>query len=318
MVKRPLYLLLGKEEFLKREALAEIRARELPSAGGFASDYEEFPSERGIGPFLDFLRTSSFLGGKRLGVFMDLEGLEADAAIRLVEALKSLPEGSVAAVLSSETNVKRDAAVKALSEIAAVVACHPPFDNDWPNWTAARARKKGLALDRAGAERLVERAGKDAAAVSNAIESLLAYAHPAKTAGARDVEALFGRSLQADAFRLVDCVVERDAGAALRLSSALQEQGTRAAEIVAVLSGQFERLRKAVEYAAGGVSPEMIGERLKIHPFYLDKTLRQAKRLGREGAKKAYRGLLECDESIKTGKLPEGLALGKFLSWICA
>ncbi len=313
-----LYLLVGKEEFLKNEFVRDLRGSLFPNGTGADLNGVEFRAgEKPLSFLFEFLQTMPFLSEKRLAIVSgvdDFEDEEWDAVTRFSE---HFPPSAVLVLISDGASAKKNSFPHRLIEIGKLVTCYTPFDRDFPAWIEGRARRSGITVDRDAIPVLVERAGRDTAALASSLESLALFVHPLKRVTRTDVEKLLGRSVQADVFELVDCVLERDAAAASAMTAALLEEGTRGFEVVAVLAGQFERLRRARRLLDRGLSPRDVGAEMKINSFFLDKFMRQAARVSAERLRDATARLLVCDESIKTGKAGDRIALERLVLELC-
>ena len=245
-VPRPLYLLTGKEAFLKREFVQALRRRVFPNDAEAKINFEAFQgSEDSFGDFLEFIRTAPFLGAKRLAVLWEMDALDAKEKDSLLSQLKNLPATAVVVLSTDESNSRKSDFLKQLAALAETVACHPPFEKDLPAWVEARARQQGIQIKKEAVIVLIDRAGKDVAALNSALESLALYVHPGTLVTSECAQALLGRAIQADVFGLVDVLLEKDLRKTVEITAALSRDGVRAYEIVAVLAGQFERLKKA-------------------------------------------------------------------------
>lgn len=311
-------LLSGKELFLKREFIEDLRHSAFPN-GDSAGNIREFTAKKDdLVSFFDFCRTAPFLAEQRLAILWEVDSLKADEKKSLAENFPGLPKSAIV-VLVSEESAKKDGFLKELSEVAdKSMVFYTPFEKDFPGWIEARARKKGKQIGRRGIELLLERVGRDLVSLDLALEELAVYTATREGIEEADVRALLGKSVQQDVFALVDLLLERDARASLGVLRDLFREGVRGPEILAVLSGQFDRLRKGVDLLAQGQPPERVGAELRIHSFFLQKYLRQTSKISKDGAKKIRRQLLSCDESIKSGRLNEAIALEKLVLELCA
>ncbi len=314
MVKSALYLLLGKEEFLKQEFIQNLRNSLFPKASGLDLNYQEFHA--GTQPLhllLDFLQTAPFLSDKRLAILREVDELEDEERKTLLLFVERFPTSGVLVVVSNEGSVKKDDFLKQLSEKGTLVACHPPFERDLPRWIENRVKKYGKEVERGALPLLMERAGKDLASLDSALEQLTIYINDRRQILGKDIEALLGKSVEADVFRLVDVLLEKNTKAALEITGALLKEGTRAYEIVAVLAGQFDRMKTAQGLLREGRPEREVGSELRVHSFFLEKFIRQTQKIKGEEMAHIFRKLLECDESIKTSRLEDGLALERLI-----
>lgn len=313
-VSRPLYLLTGKELFLKREFVQALRRRVFPNDADAKINFEAFHGNQdSFGGFLEFIRTAPFLGAKRLAVLWEIDALEEKEKDSLLSHLKNLPATAVVVLSADESNARKNDFLKQLSSLAETVACHPPFEKDLPAWVEARARQRGIQIKKEAVVVLIERAGKDVATLSSALESLALYVHPGTLVTSECAEAFLGRAVQADIFDMVDVLLEKDLRKTVEITKALSRDGVRAHEMVAVLAGQLERLKKAAGLLEQGLSPMTIAAELKVHPFFSEKFMRQARRAPKKEIQRILNLLLVCDEAIKRGALSEEQALDRFV-----
>ncbi len=306
-----LYVLIGRDDFLKREFVENVRKSLFPSAQNPFAHYAEFDLKQDpLYKLFDFLDSSSFLSEKKLAVLRQVEELSGEESKKLIRKAETLPAGTTLILVSSETST-RGALVQSLSRIGRVVTCHTPFDKDLPSWIATRAKKWELLLEREAIVLLVEKVGKDLAALNMSLETLSVYIYPRKRITAKDIEDFLGKSAETDVFRLVDLLVEKNMPAALRALESVLKEGARAYEIIPVLANQLERLKRAAELIEKGSPPAEIGAQLKVHSFFLDKFVRQARLVGRDKASKILSELLKCDELVKKSGLNDRVALEK-------
>jgi len=317
-VSRPLYLLTGKEVFLKQEFVQALRRRVFPNDADAKINFEAFQGgEDSFGGFLEFIRTAPFLGAKRLAVLWEIDALEEEEKDFLLSSLKNLPATAVVVLSTDESNGRKNDFLKQLSSLAETVACHPPFEKDLPAWVEARGRQRGIQIKKEAAMVLIDRVGKDVAALNSALESLALYVHPGTLVTSKEAEALLGRAIQVDVFDVVDVLLEKDLQKAVEITAALSRDGVRAYEMVAVLAGQLERLKKAAGLLEQGLTPTTIAVELKVHPFFLEKFMRQARRAPKKEIQRILNLLLACDEAIKRGALGEEQALDRFILMGC-
>lgn len=247
----------------------------------------------------------------------DSEKLDASDKKILLETLDTFSSSGVIVFESEEPNAKKDSFLRQLSEKTKVLVFQPVYERDLTAWLQARAREKGSEIDRPAAEVLVGRVGKDLASLSMALEELAVYAGTGKRIAADDVRRLLGKPAQEDVFTLLERIVNKDLAGALKLAAGLWKEGAAPQEILAVLTGQWDRLRKVSVYAAGGKSGEFIGSELRIHAYFLNQWLRQAEKVSPAEYSRGFEALLACDEGIKTGKVNDRFAVEALLVRLC-
>ncbi len=315
MVETSVYLLVGKERFLKREFIQGLRLKHFPGGSDAGSNFQEVhPEETSLGPVLDFLRTAPFLAEKRMAVLWEVEALSEEEKDRLLLALKSLPPTAILVLVAEEGTPKKDSFLKELSLKAQNVSCYLPKENQLPAWIASRALKtQGLKIHPEACQFLAERVGEDAAGLLAAIEQLSLLVSPRKEAVLKEASMLFGRPLKRGVFDLLDSLLKKNISMALKIFKGLFEEGTDPSEIVPVLAGQIQRLRRVRFLMDRGLDEAAIAGQLKIHPYYLKETLKQAAQLSDPSGRCLLKALSECDQAFKTGQLGARLAFERFL-----
>jgi DNA polymerase-3 subunit delta len=319
--KRPLstgspsvHLLIGKERFLKKEFIEDLRGRSFADGADAGLNAQEFCAEEDdIAGIFDFLNTSPFAADHRMAVVWGVDAFDKDQKELFESAVGKLSASAVLVLESEQTNAKKDAFLKKISEQAKLVACHKPFDRDLPGWVQARAKKTGLTLDPRTVSFLTSCAGGELSTIVSNLEQLAAFIHPRVHVTLEDAEKLFQKRAEDDVFTLAQFLLDQKPAESLRVLDALFEEGARGPEIIAALAGQLERWKKGSARVAQGRTPEEIGLELKVPPFFQRAFFAQLKRLSGVRLQKLTQALLACDEQFKSGQTTERLALERFI-----
>ena len=229
--RRPAYLLLGTESFLREEALAGLRRALLGDEIG--PSYQVFDGARvELATVLDEVRTLPFFGaGHRLVIVEDAgpqgnaKGFLAEHGDALVSFLATPPESSTLVFVAPKLD-KRYKSVKAVSAALAEVDCGGYGDERaLLRFLRERAKHWGRPFARGADEALLERLGGQDIALTQI------DAEVRKLAGAgagqievKDIEALSSQGSHADSFALIDRISRGDAeGALQRLRDVLRD-----------------------------------------------------------------------------------------------
>src|SRR3989338_10809149 len=93
--KSGVYLLYGKEEFLKKEFIQNLRRDLFPSNQTSEMGFEQFEApEHSPGLLIDFLQNASFFTNRKMAVYNGIEALEAEDRERLLEFVNNLSPSS--------------------------------------------------------------------------------------------------------------------------------------------------------------------------------------------------------------------------------
>jgi DNA polymerase-3 subunit delta len=307
-------LLIGKERFLKREAIVSLRRQLFPEDTQPGLNFQEFEADRDpLHSFLDFLLTAPFAANHRLAVLWGIDSLPAEEKAILMSFVETLPDSSVCMLESEQTNAKKDSFLRKLAEKAKLVPCHTPFERDLPAWVESRAKKISCSLDRHATLFLIACTGAHLAELDSALEQLSLFVHPKQMISLEDARAMFRKKSHEDVFQLAEFLHDRRPAQALRVTDALICAGTHVSEIIAALAGQWGRWKKGARGLEAGQSPAEIAQELHVPVFFQDAFFMRLKKLSVERLSTLCEALLVCDESIKRGQTEGRLALEKLI-----
>jgi DNA polymerase-3 subunit delta len=212
---------------------------------------------------------------------------------------KALPPSHLILQLVKAQEEKRQAFVKLFEK---------PKDSELPRWIERRVRSKGGTIHHEAVMALVTLVGNDLRLLDQEIEKLLLYAD-GRQVSIEDIQALVSRAREASAFELVDCVGRRQTDSALRLLHRLLDEGEAPLYLLAMLARQIRILIQVSELHAKGLLQPEIANRLKLHPYVVEKGLAQSTNFTMAQLEAAHEHLVTTDWSIKTGQVDEILAL---------
>ncbi len=183
-----------------------------------------------------------------------------------------------------------------------------PKDGELPGWIRHRARDKAGELDGEAIALLAALVGNDLRTLDQEIDKLLLYAD-GRTVSGEDVRLLVSQAREESIFDLVDSVGRRETGQALLLLHRLLDEGKEPLYLLAMLARQVRILIQVSELRNQGLGQTDITERLKLHPYVVQKAMAQADNFSLRQLEGAHQHLLETDWQIKTGGLDEVVAL---------
>ncbi|MDE0213622.1 MAG: DNA polymerase III subunit delta [Chloroflexota bacterium] len=204
-----------------------------------------------------------------------------------------------------------------LSAVAAVREFTPLNQNELRGWVQARVMASGGSMTTQAVQLLVDLVGPDLWALSSEVEKLTLYAS-GRAVTAEDVEELVVSAREVSVFTMVDAVLEGNRDLAMRSLNKQLEGDATVSYLLAMLARQVRLMVLAKDLLAQQVPQNELGGRLGIASAYpLRKTLEMARRFSPDALKRLHRGLLETDFSIKTGAMPERLALEYLVAEVC-
>jgi len=315
----PIYAIVGEEPFARSQALDALRRAILKDADPDLALSQYVGSEiTNAAEVLDELRTPAFLAPRRLVIVEEAAPFVTRAHDTLVAYLAK-PAASGTLILVLEKLPKNDKLGIAVRKAGMAVACDPPREYELPNWIARRAHAHGKRIDTAAARRLAEYVGVNLPIIDQSLVKLALYAGQRDPIAEQDVEALVEDLPVTTVFKLTDALGNKEPARALRVLDTLLEQGNDPSYILSMVRWAMERLINARTLLDLGQPPEVIARGLKMKPgYFLEQTLRQARRRTRRELQRGFALLLQADLDTKTSAMPPRDVLEHLLIKLCA
>lgn len=178
-------------------------------------------------------------------------------------------------------------------------------------WVNKEFLKYGFKIDVAAKRLIIESIGSDLWCFSNEIRKLINYKKSEKEAviTVSDVELLVQSKANADIFKTIESIAQKNKKRALRLIKKHIEKGDSPLYLLSMIAFQFKNLliiREAIDQNKEYYS---IAKWSGLHPFVVKKTYPLAQQFSFSELKKIYHKIFEIDLDIKTGKLGQEEAL---------
>ncbi len=328
-----LYIFHGQNSWAMAEALRHLEAQVGPPEVR-DSNYHRLPaSQTSLAEVQGYCWAVPFLAERRLVV---LEGLLEMAESRtargseagkghsaleawegLAEVVKGMPPTNILALVDGRVS-PQNPLLRRLRSLAEVRAFPNLAGEELNRWVKERATTRGGSISPGAIKVLVQLVGNNLHALDNEMEKLCLYAS-GRAIEERDVRLLVPQEREASIFAAVDALLEHRLPAAVQLTRRLRASGAPMPYILAMLARQLRLVVLAKELVEGGASEQEVGQRLSISAdFALRRTLEQARRHPWPSLKALYRGLLEADLAVKTGRLDQDIALELLVSQLAA
>ena len=252
------------------------------------------------------------------------ENLSAAAQDRehLLAYLPDVPDTTDLALVEAVAVPGNDKVIKLLKRLAeegraAIVVCDAPEERDLPAWIAERTRRKGGEIEPVAAYDLASSVGRNLMLLDNELEKLIAYRGGAGPIRKADVRLMVPYTQEASIFDMVDAIGQKNSAEATKLLRELQRDGAAPLYLLAMIVRQFRILVQVADLQGSGLNKYEIGSKIGLHHFPTGKAMQQARHWRMDALLAAYDRLLETDLAIKTGKLPDDLALDLLVLGLC-
>ncbi|MCB0203374.1 MAG: DNA polymerase III subunit delta [Anaerolineae bacterium] len=252
------------------------------------------------------------------------ENLSAAAQDRehLLAYLSEVPDTTDLVLVEATTVPGNDKLIKALKRLAnegraAIVVCDAPAERDLPGWIIDRTRRKGGEIEPAAAYDLATSVGRNLMLLDNELDKLIAYRGGAGPIRKTDVRLMVPYTQEASIFDMVDAIGQKNSAEATRLLRELERDGAAPLYLLAMIVRQFRILVQVTDLQDSGLDKYEIGSKIGLHHYPTGKAMQQSRRWRMDALLAAYDRLLETDLAIKTGKLPDDLALDLLVLGLC-
>lgn len=294
---RPLYLLQGKDAFLRDECLRAIRRKVF---GGEPDDFnrDRFDwAEADAAEIAAIARTLPFMAEKRLIEVLDFAKPNArDESILL--AYLDEPSPSTVLAFCVEIADMRTTFFQRLAKASMVCRADALKGRELTKWLHARAAGLGFELRPEAAELLVEMVKPSMGRLNAELEKIACYAMPAASAGAPEVRAVVGRSREELLYRLGDSISQGSLGETLALLRRMLET-EHPVVFIGLLRNLIRRWTIAKALMRGGKGAREISEALGAPLFAAQRLEGQVRRLRSAYPRELYGKLLQADRKLK-------------------
>lgn len=316
--------LYGEDSFRSREKLTELQQAYLgknPSSGLFDFDMTD-TSEDAVAKALQALGESGLFATKKLVIVRKImessESNQKRLADFLEKKIESVEEGKDAVLVFWEEKMpkKTNALFKLLDK---QVAKKQHFETlkgiRLEQWIVHRIHlidakteieKKALPL-------LVAEMGDDLFALENELRKLTDFCED-KLIRESDVKTFVERSVRSTVFEALEALASGNRGRSLGLFEEQLKKGENALYLLSMCAWQLRNLLRVAEsYAEGLRQPALIAKELKLHPFVVQKLLRQIGGFPMERIKQGFALLADLDVRSKSGQIDPKLAIDMFV-----
>lgn len=300
---RALYLLWGKEDYLREQYLTQLKSVCIPE-GESGFNYRRFDGpEIGAVQLRQAIDSVPFLSERSFVELRDLDinRLKESQEIQLV--LSDIPEYcTVCFVQNAEYEPDgRLKLIKSIREKGLELKFTQQGQGALIDWIARRFASHGKRIDFEAAQRLIFISGDLMNRLIPEIEKIAAYA-PGDTVSVREVEAVAHHIPEAQVFELTDQLAKKQLNAAMNtLAELFAENEYDPIYLLAVLGSQMRRLYAARLAIEKGLGSKYVAECCSIkYDFLVGKLMDSARGFTLEQLRDAVRICAETDEAMKS------------------
>jgi len=260
--------------------------------------------------FKDEIRSVSMFAEKKLAVLKNTF-LNKNFKENFLRDSKEFAESKNIVLFYEEEEFSGDKLFKFLKKHAKSQEFKPLQSQKLKNWVKKGFDDYGIEIREEALEKLINFVGSDLWQMANEIKKLVSYKLkcPNPEISQRDIELLVKPKIETDIFKTIDAIASKNKKQALDLIHKHLERGDTPLYLLSMINFQFRNLL-IVKSSRFGY------EKLKMHPYVIQKSTQQARKFNFEELKKIYQKIFQVDLSIKTGKVEPETALDLFIAEI--
>ncbi len=296
-----IFLLLGKEEYLKRDFERRARAKILSDdKSGLNLEILE-ADDLSASRIIDFATTLPFISKNRLIIARDVDKLPPNEREIVLNYLK---KPSDTCYIIFETSIHgRDNFIESLKKSAKTFEFDKLSKKELSGWIIKRLAENGKKLSGDALQQILSVIPNDLELISNELDKLSSYCGKRNVITKKDIDEVVLKSLQETAFDMVDFLARKKFDSALKIGLELYSDRKRLPELVGLVGWQLKRLIKIKELVKMGLLPGAIARELHIHEFIARKLVDEANSFAPGQLKKMLIALVKADSSLKTGTI---------------
>ncbi len=300
-----MYLLYGEEAYLRISFRNKLREA---MVGDDTMNYHYYTGKNiDVLAVKDMAETMPFFAQRRLIVIED-SGLFKSAAEDWVSLVEHLSETTCLIFVETEVD-KRSRLYKKISTLGYCACFMRQTEAQLGRWILGLLGQQQVKITKEALDALLERTGTDMECIKNETAKLVSYCMGKEGITVKDVETVCAERLENRVFQMIEAMAAGQEGAALSLYYDLLALKEPSMRILYLIARQMNQLLMVRELSASGSSRDQIAGALKLKPFIAGKLVGQARAFSVNQLKQYVTLCVEAEESVKTGKLGERLAV---------
>jgi DNA polymerase-3 subunit delta len=293
----PLYLFLGPERYLRREAID--RLVETVDEAFRAFNVDTFSAaETSLENILDVGRQLPMMAARRLVVVTQPDSIREGSQEHLEDYLKNPAPEAVVVFVADSIDLRRKSAT-ALSKACTVVRFDEVSEQDAVRWAESRVRALGSRIERTALGALVDLAGTDLSRLAVEIEKLTTFAGRGQI-GLPDVQALVVRAREHEVWDLTDAIVAADRKRAMRVLARQLEAGEEPLGLLGMLASTYRKMLLGKELMARRAPASEVQAAVKLPPWKMGEFNGHVRHTPVEKIVYGLRRMAEVDLAIKS------------------
>lgn len=310
------YVVYGEEQYQVRKQIDALIRKEVQERDDMNTiTYDA--TQCSIDVILEDAQTIPFFTDKKVIVVQNANFLSAsndtDIDLDKLESYLETPMEETILILSGSFAKMdtRKKIVKKITSLCQVMVCNRLDKQTLPNYVREELKKRQIEMQPATFQYLCERLPFDIGTIQNELAKLELYG----TAITMDVvKQLITRSLEEDAFTMVNAVVEKNIKKCFQIWEDMQVLNKDPIYLIALIASQFHLLYNVKVLTMKGIRDQgEIAQSLSVHPYRVKLAMPILQRLSAEQILSLLHKLATLDQNIKSGRIEKRIGFELFL-----
>lgn len=303
---KPVYLLFGEEAFLKKSYKNQMKQA---MVGDDTMNFHQFEGKGlDLKEIISLADTMPFFGERRLILMEDTGLFKSAGAEALVEYLPQMPDTTCLLFVESEVD-KRSKLYKKVKSLGYAAEMARQDTRQLSSWAGGILAKEGKKITGRTMELFLSKTGDDMENIRMELEKLISYTMGRDVIIDQDVEEICTTRVTNKIFDMVAAISGRKTRQAMDLYEDLLTLKEPPMRILFLIGRQFNQILQVKELMNQGMDRGTIASSLKMQPFVVGKVMPQARTFSREQILSYVNLCVDAEESVKTGRLDDRLAV---------
>ena len=302
---KPVYLLSGEETYLTRQFYHRLADA---IAGEDTMNVSRFQTKNpDLKEIISLADTMPFFAERRL-ILIENSGFFKKDTSELADYLPDMPDTTHILFLEDEID-KRNRLFKKVKELGYFAEIKRQSEEDLEQWIISILNRDQIRLTRSTMSFFLETVGTDMNVIANELEKLVSYLGDRKVLEISDIQTICTRQISNHIFDMIDAISAHNRQRAFQLYYDLLALKEPPMRILYLITRQYLQLYQIREMQKRGLSGSDLAKSAGLNPYVARKVAQKASRFRDEDLKYCIEQCAQMDESIKTGKISDSIAV---------
>lgn len=312
----PLYYIYGDEQYLVARGVRRLLERVVPPDTRDFNFTTFYGNECKGDEIVEAAQTFPMFADRRVVLVKKGNELSA-AALEVLTGYVTAPSPSTCLIFQGEKADLRKKFFTAFKKSGELVEFKRPYENQLGIFITEEAACRSKKVEPAAAALLSYLVGTNLQELASQLEKVATFVGERSTIRIDDVRAIVSDTKVDSVFELANALGERDLARCLRCLHTILRDGEAPLMVLAVLTRHFRQLWVVRELLEGRETPQEIGRKTGIHPYFLKGMMAQAKRYRSGDLRIVFERLFAVDLALKTGGGRPSLLMERLVMDVC-